>query len=52
MTKKDELIDELLKGVKSPEDLFGKDGLLKQLSKSPVKRHHSYPESQTKSWKR
>ena len=24
MTKKDELLDELLKGVKNPDDLFGK----------------------------
>jgi putative transposase len=38
MTKKDDLIDELLKGVKSPEDLFGKNGLLKQLTKSLVER--------------
>ena len=35
MTKKDELIDELLKGVKNPDDLFGKEGLLKQLTKFP-----------------
>ena len=34
MTKKDELIDELLRGVKDPNDLFGKEGLLKQLTKS------------------
>ena len=38
MTKKDELIDELLKGVKNPDDLFGKEGLLKQLTKSLVER--------------
>ena len=38
MTKKDDLIDELLKGVKNPEDLFGKNGLLKQLTKSLVER--------------
>ena len=38
MTKKDELIDELLKGVKKPNDLFGKEGLLKQLTKSLVER--------------
>jgi len=38
MTKKDELLDELLKGVKNPDDLFGKEGLLKQLTKSLVER--------------
>lgn len=38
MTKKDELLDELLKGVKNPNDLFGKEGLLKQLTKSLVER--------------
>ena len=38
MTKKDELLDELLKGVKDPNDLFGKEGLLKQLTKSLVER--------------
>ncbi len=38
MTKKDDLIDELLKGVKNPEDLFGPQGLLKQLTKSLVER--------------
>ncbi len=38
MTKKDELIDELLKGVNDPNDLFGKEGLLKQLTKSLVER--------------
>ncbi len=38
MTKKDELLDELLKGVKTPDDLFGKEGLLKQLTKSLVER--------------
>lgn len=38
MTKKDELLDELLKGIKNPDDLFGKEGLLKQLTKSLVER--------------
>jgi len=38
MTKKDDLIDELLQGVKTPEDLFGPQGLLKQLTKSLVER--------------
>ncbi len=33
MTKKDELKGELLKDVKNPDDLFGKEGLLKQLTK-------------------
>jgi len=38
MTKKDDLIDELLNGVKNPDDLFGPKGLLKQLTKSLVER--------------
>ena len=33
-----ELLDELLKDVKFSEDLFGKDGLLKQLTKGLVER--------------
>ena len=33
-----ELLDELLKDVKHPEDLLGKDGLLKQLTKDLVER--------------
>ena len=33
-----ELLDELLKDVKSSEDLLGKDGLLKQLTKDLVER--------------
>lgn len=33
-----ELIDELLQGVEGPEDLFGKGGLLKQLTKTLVER--------------
>ena len=33
-----ELLDELLKNCKSPEDLLGKNGLLKQLSKGLLER--------------
>jgi transposase-like protein len=33
-----ELLDELLKDVKFSEDLLGKDGLLKQLTKDLVER--------------
>ena len=33
-----ELLDELLKDVKCSEDLLGKDGLLKQLTKDLVER--------------
>lgn len=38
MAIKDELLDELLKEYKSPEDLIGKDGILKQLTKRLVER--------------
>src|SRR6516225_8150326 len=33
-----ELIDKLLEGYEKPEDLIGKDGLLKQLTKALVER--------------
>jgi putative transposase len=33
-----ELLDELLKDYKSPEDMFGDDGLLQQLTKAVVER--------------
>lgn len=38
MTIKPEIIDELLKGYSKPEDITGKDGLLKQLTKTIVER--------------
>ncbi len=38
MSIKDELLDELLKEYKSPEDLTGKDGILKQLTKRLVEK--------------
>jgi len=38
MEIKDELIDELIKGYKSPEDIIGKNGLLKQLTKAVLER--------------
>jgi len=38
MTRKDELIDELLKECNSPEDILGEGGLLKELTKSLVER--------------
>jgi transposase-like protein len=38
MTFRLELLDELLKDYKNPEDLLGKDGLLKQLSAALVER--------------
>jgi len=38
MTRKEALIDELLKECNSPEDILGEDGLLKQLTKSLVER--------------
>ena len=33
-----ELIDELLKGADNPQDILGKDGLLKELSKAVIER--------------
>jgi putative transposase len=38
MTFRPELLDELLEEYKNPEDLLGKDGLLKQLSAALVER--------------
>jgi len=38
MTRKNDLIDELLKECDNPEDILGKDGLLKQLTKIIVER--------------
>jgi putative transposase len=38
MPSKDELLDELLKEYKNPEDLIGKDGILKQLTKRLVEK--------------
>ena len=38
MATSKELLDELLKDAKDPEDLFGKNGLLKRLTKELVER--------------
>ena len=38
MASPKELLDDLLKDVKHPEDLLGKNGLLKQLTKDLVER--------------
>jgi putative transposase len=38
MTIKPEIIDELLKGYSNPEDITGKNGLLKQLTKAVIER--------------
>lgn len=38
MTIKQELLDELLKDYKNPEDLFGKKGIFKQLQKALIER--------------
>lgn len=38
MTIRTELLDELLKDYKNPEDLLGKDGIIKQLTKRLVER--------------
>jgi transposase-like protein len=37
-SKTDQLLDELLEGCDSPEDIFGKHGLVKQLTKRLVER--------------
>lgn len=37
-TKVDQLLDELLKGYKKPEDILGETGLLKQLTQAVVER--------------
>ena len=37
-SKTDVLLDELLEGCASPEDIFGKHGLVKQLTKRLVER--------------
>ena len=34
MTIKNELLDELLKNYKKPEDMLGENGILKQLTKA------------------
>lgn len=36
MAIRDELLDELLKGYKNPEDMFGKNGIIKELTKRLV----------------
>ena len=38
MAKRDQLIDELLKEYQTADDFFGREGLLKQLTKSLVER--------------
>jgi hypothetical protein len=38
MATRDQLIDELLKEYQTSENFFGKDGLLKQLTKDLVER--------------
>src|SRR5690242_3076098 len=38
MEIKKEILDELIKGYKNPEDLLGENGLLKQLTKALLER--------------
>ena len=38
MNIKPEILDELIKGYKNPEDLIGETGLLKQLTKALLER--------------
>ena len=37
-SKRDEILDELLKDVSDPKEIFGQEGLLKQLTKGLVER--------------
>lgn len=54
MATQDELLDELMKNYKKPEDLIGESGLLKQLTKALVERamkaeltdHLGYPKNE------
>ena len=38
MAIKDEILDQLLKGYKKPEDLLGEDGILQELNKALVEK--------------
>ena len=38
MAIRDELLDELLKEYKDPEDLFGKNGIFKELKKRLIEK--------------
>jgi putative transposase len=38
MTIRPELLDELLKDYQSPQDLFGENGIIKQLTKGMIER--------------
>jgi len=38
MAIREEILEELLKDYKNPEDLIGKDGLLKELTKRLLRR--------------
>jgi hypothetical protein len=44
MTFRPELIDELLKDYRNPEDLMGEGGIFKQLSKALIERNQKSPE--------
>ena len=41
--RRDELIDELLKDYKKPEDIIGENGLLKELTKASLEQFITYP---------
>ena len=43
MDLKPELLDELLKGIKTQEDLAGPNGLLKQITKALDRRQLEFP---------
>ena len=38
MASREEVLDELLKDYKTPEDLLGKNGIVKQLTKALIER--------------
>ena len=38
MASREEVLDELLKDDKTPEDLLGKNGIVKQLTKALIER--------------
>ena len=60
MAIKDELLDELMKGLEKPEDLLGDKGLLQELKKALIEKalgaeltHHlGYERGDPRSWRR
>lgn len=50
MTIRTELLDELLKEYKKPEDLMGEGGILKELTKALVSKVADSVEEERKQW--